>query len=473
MQRQIEKARGEVADKDELVLDKDTPLRSARSFVERIRPELMHYNDDWLSYDGAAYAEIEEATIRAELYEFLDGALQIAKKGPHPFRPTRTRVSDIEDALKAETHRPRDIYSPPCWLVGEGPPPREIVACRNGLLHLPTGELLNPTPRFFTRNTLDFDHDPNAPEPECWHAFLDELWPEDPGTISVLQELFGYLLIPDTSQQKIFLLTGPPRSGKGTIARVLTRLVGKANTVAPSLVSLQGDFGLQPLIGKQLALISDMRIGPKTDRAAIAENLLRISGEDMVSANRKYKRAWDGRLAVRFLIMTNELPAFKDASGALANRFVPLLMTETFLGRENHGLLDELLPELPGILAWAIEGWRRLQSRGHFVPSEASREAVQQLADLASPVAAFIRVECEFDPGAITPKAALFSAWQSWCHGRGEVSVGTLDLFGRDLIANCPGRVKATKERTPGSRIPAYRGIKLRDTGRVHDDLPF
>ena len=160
-------------------------------------------------------------------------------------------------------------------------------------------------------------------------------------------------------------------------------------------------------------------------------------------------------------------------SGALANRFIPLLMTKSFLGRENHGLLDELLPELPGILAWAIEGWRRLRSRGHFAPPEASREAVQQLADLASPVAAFIRDECELDPGAVTPKTTLFDAWRTWCRDRGDFSAGTLDLFGRDLIANCPGRVKATKERTPEGRVPVYRGIKLRDIGPKQSDLSF
>ena len=37
---------------------------------------------------------------------------------------------------------------------------------------------------------------------------------------------FGYCLTGDTAQQKIFMIVGPRRSGKGTIARILRALVG-------------------------------------------------------------------------------------------------------------------------------------------------------------------------------------------------------------------------------------------------------
>ena len=63
-------------------------------------------------------------------------------------------------------------------------------------------------------------------------TFLASLWPSDGESISTLQEWFGYCLLPDTRQQKIALLVGPKRSGKGTVARILKKLVGQANTCA-------------------------------------------------------------------------------------------------------------------------------------------------------------------------------------------------------------------------------------------------
>ena len=75
-------------------------------------------------------------------------------QGLPPRKPIKAKVDNVVDALKARAHVERDRYSPPCWLEEEGPPPREIVACQNGLLHLLSGELLAATPRFFTRNAL-------------------------------------------------------------------------------------------------------------------------------------------------------------------------------------------------------------------------------------------------------------------------------------------------------------------------------
>lgn len=465
--RQVKAAKKRVADEPP-ILSKHKPYNSAQVFIDRRRPTLMHYNDDWLAFDGVAYSELENETIRSEIYRFLDEAWDVFPFTP--FIPTKARVNDVIDALKGLAHKPRDIFVPPCWLEGEGPSPFEIVVCRNGLLHLPTGTIHQLTSRFFTRNALNFEYEADAQAPERWFRFLEELWPNECDAVETLQEIFGYMLIPDTSQQKIFMLVGPARSGKGTIARVLTNLVGKHNTCAPTLKSMSGDFGLEPLIGKQLAIISDLRLGAKTDHASVAENLLRISGEDMVTANRKYKRAWDGKLAARFLIMTNELPRFTDASGALANRFVPLVMRKSFLGRENPSLLGEILPELPGILKWAIEGWRRLREREYFILPSSSQDAIQNLEDLASPEAAFIRDECEFDSDAVIAKVDIYAAWKRWCLGR-DVFPVTMEIFSTRLQAAAHGRVETCKPRKEGKRVPSYRGIRLRDD--IERELPF
>jgi putative DNA primase/helicase len=115
-------------------------------------------------------------------------------------------------------------------------PAEEIVACANGLLHLPNLRLLPHSPNFYTHNALDFAFDPVAPQPKHWLGFLEQLWPDDPTTVKTLQEIFGLSLTGDTSHQKAFLMIGPRRCGKGTIARVLARLIGAENAIAPTLV---------------------------------------------------------------------------------------------------------------------------------------------------------------------------------------------------------------------------------------------
>ena len=232
-------------------------------------------------------------------------------------------VANVLDQLRARRCVSGRV-APPAW-IDEPPvawPPRELLTTRNQIVHLPSlaaglQDYMRPaTPRLFTMFALDYDVDANAAAPAAWLEFLNQLWPDDPTSIETLQEWFGYSLTPDTSQQKIALLIGPKRSGKGTIARVLRGLLGSQNVAGPTLASLGQNFGLAPLLGKPLAIVSDARLGGRTDSAVVTERLLSISGEDSLTIDQKYLPALTCQLPTRLMILTNELPRLNDSSGA-------------------------------------------------------------------------------------------------------------------------------------------------------------
>jgi putative DNA primase/helicase len=58
------------------------------------------------------------------------------------------------------------------------------------------------------------------------------------------------------------LMVGPTRGGKGTIARILRDLIGRQTVAGPTLSALGEEFGLAPLLGKSLAIISDHSRAP-------------------------------------------------------------------------------------------------------------------------------------------------------------------------------------------------------------------
>jgi putative DNA primase/helicase len=68
------------------------------------------------------------------------------------------------------------------------------------------------------------------------------------------------------------------------------------------------------------------------------------------------------------MILSNELPRFRDDTGVIATRRIVLETTESFEGPEDTKLLATLCEEPPGILNWAVEGWRELEKRGRFAP---------------------------------------------------------------------------------------------------------
>jgi putative DNA primase/helicase len=172
------------------------------------------------------------------------------------------------------------------------------------------------------------------------------------------------------------------------------------------------------------------------------------------------------------LVLTNEIPRFTDASGALASRFVILTLTNSFYGREDTTLTDKLLVEAPAIFNWCLDGLDRLTARGHFVQPDTARSALQHLEDLASPVSAFVRDRCHVDAKVHVKKDELWKAWREWCTDEGAQH-GTKAVFLRDLRAAVPG---ATPSRVGprDNRVHVIRGISLRvdETAATTADTP-
>ena len=428
------------------------PMAVARDLAKALytdsegRVLLRAHRGDFYRWNGTCWREIDKRDVRGAAYQWLEHATYDHKRdGVVPFDPSRRKIDDVIDALRAVVLLDSTVEAA-CWTKGTtDPAASEMISMTNGLLHVPTRTLHPHTPHYFCHHSLVIPFSAECAPPARWLGFLRELWDDDESSISALQEVMGYILGGDTRQQKIFLFVGPKRGGKGTIGRVLTGLLGAHNVAAPTLAGLATNFGLQPLIGKPLGLISDARLSGGRGSTMVVERLLSVSGEDSLTVDRKYKDPWTGRLSTRFVVLTNELPRLTDSSGALASRFVVFVLRTSFYGKENPRLTDELLTEAPAILNWALEGLDRLNQRGYFESPASGREAVQQLEDLSSPVSAFIRDACDVGEDNGVEVDALWTAWKSWCEGENR-HPGTKAGLGRDLKAAVP-TVKKTRPR--------------------------
>ncbi|MCC5032296.1 phage/plasmid primase, P4 family [Streptomyces sp. WAC 00631] len=424
------------------------------------------WRGSWMRWTGTRWRELDEQQVRADLYTRLEHATYSTpgKDGQPELRdwaPTRTKISNLLDALGAVTLLPTEVDAP-AWITPESDGEQDgspIVACDNGLLRIRDRALLPHSPGFFNLVSVPYDYDPAATAP-TWESFLQRIWPHDPEAISALQEWFGYVLSGRTDQQKILLIKGPSRSGKGTIARVLKELVGRDNLAGPTLAGLGSNFGLSSLLGKPLAVISDARLSGK-DGGQVVERLLTISGEDTIDIDRKFRDPWTGKLPTRLMILTNELPNFGDSSGVIARRFVVLSMTLSWLGREDTSLTDKLATEMPGILNWALDGLARLEERGRITEPASSRESVVIMQDTASPTSAFVRERCAIGPDCTVPVDTLWAIWREWAEDNGVRAVGTKQMFGRNLQSVVPQLHRARPRDQYGRQVPTYVGITL------------
>lgn len=456
-------------DKDLLLPSPSAPMKVARVLLVNETAAghltLRHWRDGWMRWQRSHWCEVDPAEVRSMVYHQTEHAqfVDMTKKAPEitAWNPTRHKVANVVESLQAAAHL-NSLIDPPAWVVvRDGPRSNTLhIAVANGLLNVDTRELIDHTPAYFNIASVPFDYDPAAPEPKRWIEFLAELWPDDPDSIAALQEYFGYVVSGRTDLQKMLLLVGPTRGGKGTIVRVLTMLVGSLNVAGPTLSSLATNFGLAPLIGKPLAVISDARLGGNNVHQVV-ERLLSISGEDTLTVDRKFREPWTGRIGARIVILSNELPNFGDASGAIVGRFVALVLTKSWLGREDTGLERALAAEAPGILNWALAGLARLDLQGRFTEPTSSIEATVTMRDTASPTSAFVRDKCEIGPNCEVAVDEIWAAWKAWAEDNGLTRPGTKQGFGRNLRAVVPGMRVVRPRSGDDDRHRVYSGLKL------------
>lgn len=454
---------------DALYVSCPAPRALADKYLADVHPggTLRYWRGDWYEYDGRRYAVVPEVMLKARLSATLATWHYESDKRDNVPVMTSLKEGLLRDVI-GQLRQPGRTIIPdrrevPIWMDGtQRPPARDWVSLNNGLLHLGPGrEFVPHTPALFCTSALPFDYDPDAPSPETWIEFLTGTWPGDDGAdcALLLAEWFGYCLSRDMSLHKMMWIIGPRRSGKGLISRILEGLLGEDATCNPTLGSLGEKRGAQVLIEARLAVIGDARLGRRNDQSAIVERLLSISGGDKQTIHRVYQTDWTGRLALKFMLLSNELPTLADASGALLGRLLLLPTIHSHFGREDRFLESRIKRELPGILNWALGGLERLNAQGRFTEPVASKEILAGFRAISSPVSAFVADRCEVGVNGSTERGQLYGEYVKWAEDEGLRPYGK-SKFGQALRSAFPA-IGDVRVRTYGSRIRQYEGIRL------------
>jgi putative DNA primase/helicase len=425
------------------------PMAVARELHARMTIPRAWWRGDFYTWEGTRYDLTEVSVIERWLYRQTEDARYLVAdaKGdmvPKKWAPTKKKISDLTHALGVGVLQRQ----------GED---EKCIATTNGVLKLTGRELVGHRPERFNLTSLPFAYDAGAQCP-AWQAFLDQVLPDDRQAQDFLGEWFGYVLSGRTDQQKMAALIGERRSGKGTIARVLGAMLGQESVAGLDLNLVAGNFGLENLIGKTLAVSGDVRWHSRNVGDAVPV-LLGVIGEDAISIHRKNRTAWTGRLGVRFMLMSNETPTFSDRSGALGGRMIYVKFAQSFYGREDTSLTDKLLSELPGILNWAMDGLERLNGRGRFTEPESGMTEADAVRRLSDPMGAFLEDWCVIGPDESISLDHLYLKYQDWCASEGRTRDSTTkEIFSRDLRSKVPG-MDVKRKREDGKFIRMLHGV--------------
>jgi putative DNA primase/helicase len=309
----------------------------------------------------------------------------------------------------------------------------------NGLLDLRTGDLVPHDPSQRVTYCLKVAYEPGT-DYGPWRDWLRAtVAPRQEGAAGdgaptsclpgeaeefYLQLAVGYSLTGHTSEEVLFYLYGPPRSGKGTFTEALLALLG------PEPLAAEVHFGTfvrsrnHDANSADLARLKPCRLlvssEPNRDDWLNSGELKRLTGGNLVFAAFKFRDHFSYRPTYKIWLAGNQSPRADADDDALWSRLRVIPFPHSHLGHEDRGLKARMKsPEMQRqILAWAVDGaraWYQTTPRGLPTPPsvEAATQAARRDLDYVGQWLAE-RVEVtEFEEDFV-PSAALQASYEGW-----------------------------------------------------------
>lgn len=293
-------------------------------------------------------------------------------------RQKREVVSYIMDKAKSRTMAPPYITG----FQGEGD--RDIT-----YVDLRKLEIVPPEKEWFVFNiiphsiplTPDGKIDMDFKTRVC-DEFLLGLASNDIEVVRQLEELIGYPFYLSNELRKFFILHGGRGNGKSTLQAAVNHLYGESNVIALSPAAIADKFGTSKLVGKMLNFGDD--ISNEYMSAEAVSRLKQITAGSYISVDKKYQDGFDFKPYSKIVYSCNDIPKFKDNTGALRDRMIIIPLhnyfddddprTDTMLGWK----MTENEENQQALLIHALRGVNRILTSRKFTKTEEGLKALRE-----------------------------------------------------------------------------------------------
>lgn len=357
--------------------------------------------------------------------------------------------------------------------LGLADEPKPVINCLNGELWLNSkGEYKfrkhKASSHLVNLNKVKFD-----PKAECpvYEKALKETFKNLPDCDDVIRhfyEVIGYILHPEKSPAKWFLLRGNGSDGKTTQMKIISALLGSA--VLPESIerfstgSFADSHATSSLVGKLLVYDDDLN-----KNIVLPDGTLKKLSEDgQITANPKGYQPFTFTKVCTVVMCCNGTPKTKDISKGFRRRAMVIPFDRGFTKEEQDPTILKYIikNELSGVLNKALEGLKRLKQRGYFQEPISCKDAKNSWLDSANSTAGFIRDCVEITKQYSVDKVSLndlYMAYCNYCEEQNYLHVTAKNSFKE----SCMELGLAVKSR---GRHHSFVGIKLK---AVSSDFDF
>jgi putative DNA primase/helicase len=396
-------------------------------------PHHAHGLGEWRRYEDGIWPTVSETSVKAE----ISNVIETAK--PEGIKPTASILASVTELTRIKVFVPDER-----WNADSG-----ILVCKNGALHISTGELARHQPGHYATSAVPYKYDPGA-RPAIWNYFLRNTVP---AAANFLQEFAGYALTTEMTHELAVWLFGPPGSGKSTFIAGLAAMLGHRAGILGLADLERSRFTLADLPGKTLVVASEQ---PSSYLASTNTLNAIISGEP-IQVERKYRDPFTVMPRAKVCWAMNELPRVADANSGLFRRVKVVAFPALAEDERDPKIKHAIEHEGAGILNWALEGLWRLKDRGHFEVPPGVEDATKQFRENNDVPALFIDDRCIQGADLKVQASQLYTEYKEWCLENGHRPMSSTRL------ADDWARLGFEKTASNGRRF--YRGVTLRLAG--------
>ena len=290
----------------------------------------------------------------------------------------------------------------------------------DGTVDLRTGDVRSHNPADYITKITRVAPDLKMPTP-IWDAVLKRATAGDEELEGYLQRKTGYELTGVTHEHALFFSYGTEANGKSTLMNTVAHFMGDYHQTAPIETFTVSNQDRHPtelarLRGARLVTAMETEEGRRWAESRIKQ----LTGDDPVAARFMRQDFFEYRPQFKLDISGNHKPSLRSVDEAIRRRFNLIPFAVTIPPEERDPQLGAKLgAELPGILAWAIQGCLIWQAEG-LNPPKAVTEATEAYLLAEDSITAWIEECCQRDVNAFAAKAELFRSWKAWAEESGE-----------------------------------------------------
>ena len=274
----------------------------------------------------------------------------------------------------------------------------------------------------------------------------------------LLYEILGYVFWPRYDLHKAIMLVGDGANGKSTYLKLIEKAIGPRNKASISLQDIV-DYRFAPSqLYRKLA-----NIFPDLPKTVLRETGIfkALTGEDSISAHRKFKDPINFVNYAKLLFSCNELPKVYDESYAFWRRWIVIEFPNKFT--PNTGFFDTLVPEIPNAIVLGIKAFREVWKRAKFSFEETEADYRHEWKYRTNSVYAFLHDMIQEgkiieDPDGKVETGELYSMYTQYCENNDREALDKAS-FTKELERHNIKRVKI-------KGWYYYKGIKLREENK-------